>query len=398
MELTVVTMGLFLFAGMASHWVSWRWGMPAIVVMTVAGMLLGPGLGFLNPDEVFGDLMKPLVSLAVAIILFEGSMSLDREEILGFRKPVQRMITVVPLLSWVMTALAVHFIIGLSWTVAFVIGGLFVVTGPTVIMPLLRQANLQNRPSALLRWEGIVVDPIGPLYALFAFQIGLVLTGATDIFALAAFFGSAIIASVGGYLLGHTMGRMFERKMVPYFMQTSMMFAVVVLAFGASNLLMPESGLLTVTAMGMALANMGLDRHIFENIRHFKENISVLLISAVFIILTASVTRAEAMTMLDWRLLVFVAVMILLVRPLSVWLGLANTGIPAREKTIVGWIAPRGIVALTVSSYFETILVDAGFTDAEIFVPLTLALVFITVTIHGFTLGPLARKLGLSQV
>ncbi|MBB5175117.1 cation:proton antiporter [Texcoconibacillus texcoconensis] len=397
MHLTLLTIGIILFIGLFSQWFSWRWGLPAIFVMTITGVLFGPGLGIIDPEAAFGSVMDPLISMAVAIILFEGSLSLDRREIINFKKPVWRMITIAPLISWIFTAIATHYIMGLSWVVAFVIGGLFVVTGPTVIGPLLRQSNLQGRPAALLRWEGIIVDPIGPLFALFAFELGVSLTGAADSMHMLLFFLAAIVTSIGGYFIGYMMGYVFQKGLIPHYMQTSFMFAVIVLSFSVSNVMMPESGLLTVTAMGLAMANMGLDREILANIQHFKENISVLLISSVFIILASSVTREELMTIMDVHLLTFVLVMIFLIRPLSVWLSLIKTNLPLREKTLIGWIAPRGIVALTVSSYFQSKLVEAGFSDASLLVPLTLALVFTTVCVHGFTMTPLARSLGLAD-
>ncbi|RSL34063.1 sodium:proton antiporter [Salibacterium salarium] len=397
MDFSLLGVGLILFIGMVSQWISWRWSLPAIVIMTIAGVLVGPGLQVVQPEDIFGPIMKSLISMAVAIILFEGSLSLERDEILHFKRPVRRMITFVPLLSWVFTAFATHYIIGLSWVVAFVIGGLFVVTGPTVIGPLLRQSDLKERPSSLLHWEGVVVDPIGPLLALLAFQVGLTVTGITEWAHLLLFFLAAATALISGYFVGYGMGYVFQKKEIPYHLQTSLMFAVVVLAFSLSNLMMPESGLLAVTAMGFAMANMGLDDHILENIRHFKENISILLVSAVFVILTATITREELAGLLDIRLLGFVLLMLFIVRPLSVWLSLMNTGLPVREKTLISWIAPRGIVALTVSSYFEGILVDNGFNDATLLLPMTLALVFTTVTVHGFTMTPLAKRLQLTD-
>ncbi|RSL30571.1 sodium:proton antiporter [Salibacterium salarium] len=397
MDFSLLGVGLVLFIGMFSQWLSWRWSLPAIVVMTIAGVVVGPGLHVVQPENIFGPIMKSLISMAVAIILFEGSLSLDRDEIRHFRRPVRRMVTSVPFLSWILTAVATHYIIDLSWVVSFVIGGLFVVTGPTVIGPLLRQSKLKERPASLLHWEGVIVDPVGPLLALLALQLGLSVTGITEWTYLALFFLAAATALISGYFIGYGMGYVFQKEIIPHHMQTSIMFVVVVLSFSLSNLLMPESGLLAVTAMGFAMANMGLDDHILENIRHFKEDIAILLVSAVFVILTATITREELAGMLDFRLLGFVLLMLFIVRPLSVWLSLIGTDLPAREKTLISWIAPRGIVALTVSSYFESILVKNGFDDAVLLLPMTLALVFTTVTAHGFTLSPLAKRLQLTK-
>lgn len=168
---------LIIFLGVLSQWIAWRLRLPAIVLMSIAGLLIGPIFAVISPEESFGDLFRPLVSLAVAIILFEGSLNLNFKEIRGFNKPVWRIVTFGALLAWAGGTLASHYVAGLSWAVSFVIGGLFIVTGPTVIMPLLRQAKLKARPAALLKWEGIIVDPFGALLALFAFQFVLFAEG-----------------------------------------------------------------------------------------------------------------------------------------------------------------------------------------------------------------------------
>lgn len=361
------------------------------------GLFIGPGINLIYPDQLFGDLLEPIISLAVAIILFEGSLSLDRREVFHFKEPVRRMYTLVPLMSWLLTAVIANLVVGLSWVTAFVIGGLFIVTGPTVITPLLKNANLKERPDRMLRWEGIIVDPMGALAALFALQIGLAASGVIDSAALGSFFLGAVAALVLGIGTGAGTSYAFQRNIIPRDMQAPMMFALVIFIFAVSDLIMEESGLLAVTAMGVTLANRGLNVPILDNIRHFKENISTLFISAVFVLLTASLTRTDLIELWDIRIIGFVLLMMLIVRPLSVWIGLANTEVTLREKTFIGWIAPRGVVALTVSGYFQTILVEAGFTEAERILPMTLALVFITVVIHGYTLTPLAKRLKLTK-
>ncbi|WP_244897338.1 cation:proton antiporter [Marinococcus halophilus] len=395
----MITLGisLVLLIGMIAQWLSWRWGIPAIVGMTLMGLFIGPGINLIHPDQLFGDLLEPIISLAVAIILFEGSLSLDRREIFHFKGPVRRMYTLVPLISWLLTAVIANVVVGLSWVTAFVIGGLFIVTGPTVITPLLKNANLKERPDRMLRWEGIIVDPMGALAALFALQIGLAASGVIDSAALGVYILGAFTALVLGIGAGLGTSYSFRRSIIPVDMQAPMMFALVIFIFAVSDLIMEESGLLAVTAMGITLANRGLNVPILNNIRHFKENISTLFISAVFVLLTSSLTRTELMELWDIRIIGFVLLMMLVVRPLSVWIGLANTKVSLGEKAFIGWIAPRGVVALTVSGYFQTILVEAGFTDAERILPMTLALVFITVVIHGYTLTPLAKRLKLTK-
>ncbi|MEK5231774.1 sodium:proton antiporter [Lysinibacillus sp. FSL K6-0232] len=382
-----------IFIGLFSQWLAWRFRMPAIVVMSIAGLVIGPFTGLVAPKETFGPMFQTLISLAVAVILFEGSLSLDFREIRGFRKSILRISTVGAAIAWIAGSIAAHFVAGLSWPVSFVIGGLFIVTGPTVILPLLRQAKLKERPATILKWEGIVVDPFGALLALFAYQVVLgiyQLEGGTS---LTVFFISAFLAALLGGLVGFIMGQCLERSLIPEFLKSPLLLALILLVFAISDAIMHETGLLAVTVMGLVMANMHLKSH--HELLHFKENISVILISSVFIMLTSSLTVDILWQLLDWRMLLFVLAMMFIVRPLSIWIATINTGLTLEERALIGWIAPRGIVALTVSGYFATALQEVGFQSAQMLTALTLALVFATVVAHGFSIGWLAKKLNL---
>ncbi|HSO57724.1 MAG TPA: sodium:proton antiporter, partial [Paenisporosarcina sp.] len=334
-----------IFLGIASQWLAWRFRMPAIVLMSIAGLLVGPILGFINPQESFGDLFGPIISLAVAIILFEGSLNLDFREIRGFNKPLLRIVTLGAFIAWIAGSLAAHYLAGLSWAVAFVMGGLFIVTGPTVILPLLRQAKLKPKTAAILKWEGIVVDPFGALLAVFAFEFIQFINDEVTLEALLIFFAASVFAALIGFGAGRALGWMFENGNVPEFLKSPMVFAVVLLTFVLSDEIMHETGLLAVTAMGMTMANMHIAS--IKDMRHFKENISVLLISSIFVMLTASLAPSTLLKILDWKIITFVAAMLFIVRPLSIWLSTIGTDLTNKEKTLIGWIAPRGIVALT---------------------------------------------------
>ncbi|WP_456272118.1 cation:proton antiporter [Bacillus sp. AK031] len=381
--------------GILSQWAAWRFRLPAIVVMSIVGLLAGPFLGIIHPQEEFGDLFKPIISMAVAIILFEGSLNLDFREVKGLGKPVFRIVTIGAFLAWILGSLGAHYVAGLSWAVSFVIGGLFIVTGPTVILPLLRQAKLKPRPAAILKWEGIVVDPFGALLAVFAFEIILFLTseeGAAN--TLLMFFLASLFAVVFGWLCGRGIGWMLEKGHVPEFLKSPVVFVVVLACFTISDEITHETGLLAVTAMGMTLANMHISS--IDDMRHFKENISVLLISTIFVMLTASLSLETLIEIFNWKIIGFVLLMLFVVRPLSIFISTIGTDLSWQEKTLVGWIAPRGIVALTVSSYFASVLLDTGFEDAAVLTSVTFALVFGTVTVHGFSIGWLAKKLDLA--
>ena len=385
---------LVVLIGILSQWVAWRFRMPAIVVMSVAGLLVGPIFGLINPQESMGDLFGPIITFAVALILFEGSLNLDFKEIRGFNKPVLRIITIGAFIAWIAGSLAAHYVAGLSLSVSFIIGGLFIVTGPTVILPLLRQAKLKPRPAAILKWEGIVVDPFGALLAVFAFEFIRYVDGEVTLNSFLLFFAASIFAVLLGWGVALLLGMAYEHGRVPEFLKSPIIFAVVIFTFVFSDEIMPQTGLLAVTAMGMTMANMHLTS--IREIRHFKENISVLLISGIFVMLTASLNPKVLIEIFNSNIILYVLAMLFIVRPLSIWISTIGTDLTVREKILVGWIAPRGIVALTVSGYFATILLDHGYPDAELLTALTFALVFATVVLHGFTIGPLAKKLNLT--
>lgn len=384
-----------IFLGIASQWVAWRTRMPAIVLMSIAGLLVGPVFGWINPEASFGELFGPIISLAVAIILFEGSLNLDFREVKGFNKPLLRIVTLGAFIAWIAGSLAAHYLAGLSLAVSFVIGGLFIVTGPTVILPLLRQAKLKPRPAAILKWEGIVVDPFGALLAVFAFEFIQFINKDVTLQALLTFFAASIFAALFGVLAGKGLGWMFGKGNVPEFLKSPMVFAVVLFTFVISDEIMHETGLLAVTAMGMTMANLHIAS--IQDMRHFKENITVLLVSSIFVMLTASLQPETLLRIFDWRIISFVAAMLFVVRPLSIWLSTIGTDLTNKEKALIGWIAPRGIVALTVSGYFANVLLEKGYEDAKLLTALTFALVFSTVVAHGFTLGWFAKKLNLAS-
>ncbi|HLR70942.1 MAG TPA: sodium:proton antiporter [Pseudogracilibacillus sp.] len=395
MEISLLfVMMLIGVLGIGSQWLAWKYNLPAIVIMSIAGLLIGPIFGIMNPEASFGNLYDPIISVAVAIILFEGSLNLSFKELKGLGKPVFRIATIGALIAWILGSLTAHYMAGLSWEVSFVIGGLFIVTGPTVIMPLLRQSKLKPRPAKILKWEGIIVDPIGVLLAVFAFEIITFLTSEKDGTTLLLFFMASIFAMFFGWFCGRATGWMFETGYIPEFLKSPVVFAVVIFCFTLPDEVIHGTGLLSVTAMGMTLANTGINS--LNDFRHFKENVSILLISGIFIMLAASLKLETIMQIFNWHILSYVLFMMFAVRPLSIFLSTIGSGLSLQEKSLVGWIAPRGIVALTVSSYFATILEDAGYQDAGILTTLTFALVFFTVVAHGFSIGPLAKKLHLS--
>lgn len=390
----VMDLMLVVLIGVGSQWVAWRTRMPAIVVMAIAGLLVGPIFGFINPQQSMGELYGPIITFAVAIILFEGSLNLDFKEIKGFGRPVARIVTFGAFIAWIAGSLAAHYIAGLSWEVAFIIGGLFIVTGPTVILPLLRQARLKPRAAAILKWEGIVVDPFGALLAVFAFEVIKFINDEVTVKTISLFVVASAFAVFLGWGTSRVLGNAFEKGKVPEYLKAPVLFGLVLFVFVFSDAIMHETGLLAVTAMGMTMANMSLTT--LQDIRHFKENISVLLISGIFVMLTASLNPIILIEILNPKVIAFVLAMLFIVRPFSIWVSTIGTELTVKEKTLIGWIAPRGIVALTVSGYLASILLETGYKDAELLTALTFALVFSTVVMHGFSISWLAKKLNLT--
>ena len=383
-------------AGMAAQWLAWKLRMPAIVLLLVAGFLAGPATGFLNPAQDFGDLYRPLISIAVAVILFEGGLTLNIREIRETSTAVRRIVMFAGPLTWLGTALSAHYIGGLSWPTAAVLGAVLIVTGPTVIMPLLRQSQLDARPASLLRWEAIVNDPIGALCAVISFEAVMVIIGRHDASSLVV---ELILGGGGSIVLGYAGARLIEwtfiRGHVPEYLKAPVLFAVVVAVYAIANMALEEAGLLAVTIMGIFIANTRIAS--LTDMRRFKETITTLLVSALFIILTASLTF-EDIRGLNLQALLFVVSLLLVIRPVAVMVATIGAGVTFRERLLSAWIAPRGVVAVAVSGLFGTLLTDAGIEDASRMVAFTFAVVVTTIVLHGFTLAPLAKLLKLTKM
>ena len=393
MHSLVVTFALIGVIGVGSQWLAWRLRLPAIVLMLVAGVLAGPVFKLIDPVHDFGDALGPMVSVAVALILFEGGLTLNFSGLRDAGGAVKRLVLLGAPLGWMTSTLAAHYVAGLSWPVAFVFGGILVVTGPTVVMPLLRQAHLAPRPASVLRWEAIVNDSVGALFAVLAYEVAATVIKMGELQDAASHLVIGILgASALGYFAARAIAFCFRRGMIPEYMKVPVLFVSVIAAFAAPNQYLDESGLLTVTIMGIVLGNSSLPS--FNELLRFKEHVAVLLVSGVFVILAATLD-ASVLAKLDWRAVAFVAVIMLIARPVAIWLSLIGSSLENNEKALIAWVAPRGVVAVAVSGFFATKLDALGFEDADALAPLAFALVATTVVIHGFTVSKVAEKLGL---
>lgn len=390
----LVALAAVLVLGIGSQWLAWRFRIPSIVLLLVVGFLAGPGLGLIDPDALFGPLLLPFTSLAVALILFEGGLSLRFSELRGAGGSLWALVTVGAAVTWGLTSVAAYWLLPLEPAPALLLGAILVVTGPTVVLPLLRQIRPIGRVGAVAKWEGIVIDPVGAVLAVLVFEASTAVHGT----GLGEAAREAALGLVQTLVLGAALGgigaiasvQVLRRFWIPDFLQSPVLLMGVLAAFTVSNLVRDESGLLTVTLMGVALANQRSVsvKHIVE----FKENLRVLLISTLFILLAARV-EARDFGLLGWRGPILVAVLVLVIRPLAVYVSTLFSGLAWKERAFLAWLAPRGIVAAAVSAVFALRLGARG----EILVPATFMVIIGTVTLYGLTAGPLARRLGLSN-
>ncbi len=379
-----------LGVGFLAQWLAWRIRLPAILPLLVIGLVLGPLLGVVKPDALLGDLLFPAVSLAVAIILFEGSINLRFSELKGIGHAVRRLVSSGAAVAVLGLAAAAHWIAGLSWPLAFLFGALTCVTGPTVINPMLRAVRPNAKVSNLLRWEGIVIDPIGALLAVLVYEI--IVSKEFQGHSLWMFlftFGSGVGIGVIAALL---LAALLKRQFIPEYLQSYATLALLLAAFSGSNAITHESGLLAVTVMGIVLGNL---RHVhIDLITNFKEDLSILLVSMLFIILAARLPWPLPTGTLTTGLLIYLAAQFI-VRPLSVGLATLRSSLTWRERALAAWISPRGIVAAAISALFALELETRGMPGADRLVPLVFILIIATVVVQSATAGPLARWLGV---
>lgn len=388
----LVALSGVLILGIGSQWLASRLRLPSILLLLAAGLIAGPMTQFIVPQQLFGDLLLPLVSLAVAVILFEGAMTLRISELKVIGRPLFMLLTVGVALTWVLTSLGAFYILQFGVTESILLGSILTVTGPTVVGPLLQHIRPIGNAGPLARWEGIVVDPIGAVLAALTFaasramQTAQIKDAATS--GAVSFFLTFLVGTVIGLIAAWILREVLRRHWVSDHLDSPLALAFVVLAFTSANVLHHEAGLVAVTAMGLLLANQHTVN--VSRIIDFKENLTILLISGLFIVLTARL-NLQSFADFGWRGFAFLAAMILLVRPISVALSTIGCGMPTNERLFLSWLAPRGIVAAAVASVFS-----AEMPNGDSFVAAVFIVIVGTVVVYGLTTGSLARKLGLS--
>ncbi len=405
----IIVLGIF------AQWLAWRTRVPAILPLIIIGLLVGPistlwtedGLKLISPIFEGGPEGKGLfpgrslfyfVSLAIGVILFEGGLTLKIKEVKETQRSILRLISLGSLITFIGAGLAAHFIMGLDWRISFLFAGLVIVTGPTVIAPILQNIPLNKNVATVLKWEGILIDPIGALVAVLVFEFissadpGMGFTT----HAFGTFFEVLLYGGNLGFFAGLALYHIIKRELVPHYLLNVFVLAFVLFAFVVSNLMAHESGLLTVVVMGLVLANKDVPR--IKEILSFKESLSVLLISILFILLAANMDMAELRLLTeDWRPIALFGFVALILRPLSVFISTYQGNLTVSEKLFISWVGPRGIVAAGIASLFGLTLQERGVQGAEYITPLVFMIVLGTVLLNATTARLVARLLGVVQ-
>ncbi len=376
---------------------------PAILLLLLMGILVGPVLRkffpdsslAIDPDHLLGDLLNPIVGLSVGMILYEGGLTLRVRELRTGAKVITMLVTVGAFVTWILATLAGVLFMKLPWGLALVFGAILTVTGPTVILPMVQYMRPKGASGPILRWEGIVIDPIGALLAVLVFEA--VRAGGATSAANDVFYGVITTIIVGGGLgviAGWLMTTIIKNYLVPDYLQNAVSFAMVVVTFALCDSVQKESGLLATTVMGVYLANQKSAD--VEHILEFKENLRVLLISSLFVVLAARLDLEELQD-LGWSSIGFVAALIVIVRPVAVMCSTLGSRLNWRERALLACMAPRGIVAAAITPVLAYDLADRYPEQSSRIVPLMFAVIIGTVTFYGIFAPMIARLLKLAD-
>lgn len=397
-----------IILGIIAQWFAWRLKLPAILPLILIGILVGPiatlytedGSKLIEPvwngeKGLFpGEGLYYFLSLAISIILFEGGLTLKRSEIRNVGPVITKLITVGTIVTFFAGGVTVHFLFDLSWQISFLFSSLIIVTGPTVITPILRNIPLKKDISAVLKWEGILIDPIGALVAVLVFEFISVGEGQAYTKTALIDFGKILLfGSTFGFAFAHALAFVIRKKYVPHYLLNVVSLSVVLLVFVQSDIMAHESGLLAVVVMGMVMGNMDLPN--LKELLYFKESLSVLLISILFILLAANINISDMELIYNWSSAILFLVIVFVIRPLGVFLSTRGSSLKFKEKLFIGWVGPRGIVAAGIASLFGSKLLQKGEPGAEYITPLVFMIVLGTVLLNATTARYFAKMVGV---
>ena len=398
-----------IILGILAQWVAWKFKIPAILPLILIGLLVGPiaaefitddGSKWIEPiwnerEGLFpGESLFYFVSLAISIILFEGGLTLKMAEIKNVGPVITKLISIGSIVTFFGAGIAAHYIFELSWEISFLFSGLIIVTGPTVITPILRNIPLKKDVSAVLKWEGILIDPIGALVAVLVFEfISVDAGGEFTKTALIEFGKLVLFGATFGFTFAHAMNFIINKKWVPHYLLNVFALAAVLGVFVLSDAFAHESGLLAVVVMGMVLGNS--KSPYLKDLLYFKESLSVLLISILFILLAANINYSDLLLIYNWKTAILFAIVVFAVRPLGVFLSTQGSKLKLNEKLFISWVGPRGIVAAGIASLFGLKLARNGVAGAEYITPLVFVIVLGTVLLNATTARLFAKLVGV---
>lgn len=404
----MLELALIIILGVFAFWIAWKTKLPAILPLILIGLLVGPlstlytadGTKWLEPvwngqEGLFpGERLFNFVSLAIAVILFEGGLTLKKEEILNVGPSIGKLITLGATITFLGGGIAAHYFFDLSWEMSFLFSALIIVTGPTVIAPILRNIPLKKDVSTVLKWEGILIDPIGALVAVLVYEFISIGQGYDYTREALVEFGKIVIIGLSiGFTSAYALYYSLKFKLVPHYLLNVITLASVLFVFVLSDAFAHESGLLTVVVMGMVLGNLQVKE--LKEILYFKESISILLISILFILLAANINMEDMMLLYRWETVYIFLIVVFVLRPLSVFVSTHGSNLSKREKSFISWVGPRGIVAAGIASLFGLKLAVKGEPGAEYITPLVFMIVLGTVLLNATTARFMAKLLGV---
>jgi NhaP-type Na+/H+ or K+/H+ antiporter len=392
-----LVLALALIAGILSQILARHLRIPGIVVLLAAGVLLGPEvLGIVDPGAL-GHAMHDVVGFAVAVILFEGGLNLDIRRLRREAGSIRRLLTLGAGITLVGATATSHWLLGWGWSLAILFGSLVIVTGPTVITPLLRRIRVDRTLETILEAEGVFIDAIGAILAIVALEV--VVQGPSGESVAQGLMGPPLRLAAGaamGLAGGAVLTLLLRpRHLVPGGMQNTFSLAWAVALFHLSNVLVPETGIAAVIVAGLVVGNTTAAPPLRE-LKEFKEQLTVLLIGLLFVLLAADVAMADILT-LGWAGALVVAILMFVVRPLSVAASTLGSDLDWRRRTFLAWVAPRGIVAAAISSLFADRLADTGIPGGDALRAMVFLVIGGTVVLQGASASLLARVLGLRR-
>lgn len=397
MDHIIISIVAIIGLAILSQLIAWFTRLPSILLLIIAGILAGPVFGLFDPHALLGDLMEPIVSLSVAVILFEGGLNLKISDIKHTTPVVLRLITGGVLITWIIATVGAIFILGMDTRLAVLLGAILVISGPTVIMPLLRYLRPGQNVSAVLKWEGILIDPIGAILALIVLEIILTgnSTGGAALQTAVILFKSIVFGGALGALGAWVMMQLLRRHILPDHLHIAATLGILAVVFLVAEIIQLNAGLVSAIVMGAIMANQCKAdiSHIFE----FKEHLTLLLISFLFIILSAGLDLS-AFSGIAWQLVLFVVILIVIARPLAVFISARNSKLKTKEKLLLSSIAPRGIVSASVASVFAFRLLADGYSGGELLAPITFAVIFGTILASSIIAPLLIKGLKISQM